>query len=240
MGRARRRESGGAGGIQGPGVGTGGRPGKRRAGEPGGQDAGARERLLASAIALFNRKGYAATTVREIVADAGVTKPVLYYYFGNKQGIFLELMKGAWARFESLLAELAGRRGGARERIRTLAERIHGLFVENIEVARLMYAVYYGPRQGAPFFDFEPYHRRFRETVRGLVEEGIRSGEFRAGDADDMAWALIGAVNVAMELELCEAERGIGPAGLNRVLDIIFAGLSRAPRARRATERRRA
>ena len=44
----------------------------------------ARERLLSGATELFASKGYAATTVREIVERAGVTKPVLYYYFRSK------------------------------------------------------------------------------------------------------------------------------------------------------------
>jgi len=37
--------------------------------------------------------------VREIVAAAGVTKPVLYYYFRNKEGIYLELMQGSLPRW---------------------------------------------------------------------------------------------------------------------------------------------
>jgi hypothetical protein len=45
----------------------------------------ARERLLEAGIALFAEKGYASTSVREIVARAGVTKPVLYYYFFQEQ-----------------------------------------------------------------------------------------------------------------------------------------------------------
>ena len=70
-----------------------------------------RQRLLASAAKLFARKGYASTTVREIVEAAGVTKPVLYYYFPNKEGIYLEMMRGAWDRFDALLE-------GCPERIR--------------------------------------------------------------------------------------------------------------------------
>ena len=64
---------------------------------------GARQRLLNSAAELFNSKGYAATTVREIVKAAGVTKPVLYYYFRNKEGIFLELMRATYVKFNSLV-----------------------------------------------------------------------------------------------------------------------------------------
>ncbi|NIW00329.1 TetR family transcriptional regulator, partial [Candidatus Saccharibacteria bacterium] len=41
----------------------------------------ARERLLETAIGMFAQKGYAGTSVREIAEQAGVSKPVLYYYF---------------------------------------------------------------------------------------------------------------------------------------------------------------
>ena len=56
---------------------------------------GARKRLMVSAIGLFAEKGYASTSVREIVARAGVTKPVLYYYFKNKEGLLRSILD--WA-----------------------------------------------------------------------------------------------------------------------------------------------
>ena len=70
-----------------------------------------RQRLLASSAELFARKGYASTTVREIVEAAKVTKPALYYYFQNKRKFILELMREAESRFEILL-------GSARKRNR--------------------------------------------------------------------------------------------------------------------------
>ncbi len=68
-------------------------------------DARVKELVLKSAAALFNRKGYTATTVREIVAAVGVSKPVLYYYFGSKEGIFFELMREPFRKFEAVLEE---------------------------------------------------------------------------------------------------------------------------------------
>lgn len=189
-------------------------------------DVAVRERLLKSAIELFNRRGYAAATVREIVAAAGVSKPVLYYYFRSKEGIYLDLMREGFSRFDSLLDAARGGTGGAGERIRHLCGGSFDLFLQHIEVARLMYAIYYGPPQGAPFFDFDAYHMKFQDAVRRLVEEGIRSGEFRKGNAGDMTWAIIGAVNVAMEMQLCHPELGMDMEGLGRVLDIIFAGIA--------------
>ncbi len=188
-------------------------------------DPGVRPRLLASATELFNRKGYAATTVREIVAAAGVTKPVLYYYFRSKEGIFVDLMREALSQFDAVL-DVAGREGGsARERLRILAERTLALFDAHIDVARLIYSIYYGPPQGAPAFDMDAYHFRFQEVVLRMVEDGIRRGEFRKGNPEDMAWAIIGAVNMAMELHLCHPERAFGRDALGRVLDIVFAGM---------------
>jgi len=191
-----------------------------------------RERLLKSGTDLFTRKGYAAATVREIVAAAGVTKPVLYYYFRNKEGIYLELMREGFSRFDSLIGASLGAPGSATEKILRFCARSFDLFLDRIGVARVMYSIYYGPPQGAPFFDFDAYHFKFQEAIRRLVEEGIRDGEFRKGNPDDMTWAIVGAVNVAMEIQLCHPEVGLGKEGLARVLDVIFAGIAAQSRKR--------
>ncbi len=186
----------------------------------------ARRRLLKSATELFTRKGYAGTTVREIVAAAGVTKPVLYYYFRSKEGIYLELMGEGFSRFDSLLGDVVAERESASRRLTRLCTQTFALFEEHIDVARVMYAIYYGPPQGAPFIDFDAYHRKFRDVVRGLVREGVRAGEFRKGNVDDMMWAIIGAVNVAMESRLCQPSDAIDRKGLERVLRIIYRGIA--------------
>jgi len=192
--------------------------------EPG--NGSMRQRLLASATDLFTRKGYAATTVREIVGAAGVTKPVLYYYFRNKEGIYLELMREAFARLDELISGSVGDRGSATRKLLRLCDRAYTLFMENVKVARVMYSIYFGTHQGAPFFDFDSYHLKFQEAVRGLIQEGIRKGEFRKGNPEDMAWAILGAINVAMEVHLGHIELELGREGLARVLKLIFQGIS--------------
>jgi TetR/AcrR family transcriptional regulator len=190
-------------------------------------DGAVRERLLTAATGLFARKGYAATTTREIVAAAGVTKPVLYYYFKNKEGLYLEMMGKAFEEFGLLLdASLAGQ-DKVTTRIVTLCDRVLALVMERIDVARVMYSIYYGPHQGAPFFDFDGYHLRLQEAVRRLVVEGIETDELRQGNPDDMAWTLLGALTVVMENELSHPERRLGRAGLKRILGLLFGGLAR-------------
>ena len=189
-------------------------------------DGSVRQRLLEGAAELFTQKGYAATTVREIVAAANVTKPVLYYYFRNKEGIYLELMRGSFAKMDNLLTTSREDQGTVTQRVLRLCDRLYSLFREHVKAARMMYAIYYGPHQGAPFFDFDAYHMKFREAVQRLIEEGIRKGEFRRGNPEEMAWTIIGAVNVAMEVHLTHPEWGLGNEGLVRVLQLIFQGIS--------------
>ncbi len=187
-----------------------------------------RQRLLAAATDLFARKGYAATTVREIVDSARVTKPVLYYYFQNKEGIYLELMRQTFSNVDYLVDFSRGEKGSTREKLLRFCDQAFSLFMQNIEAVRVMYAIYYGPHQGAPFFDFDAYHLKFQEAIRRLVEEGIRKGEFRKGEAENMTWAILGAVNVAMEVQLGHPEMGLGREGLARVLNLIFRGISKS------------
>jgi AcrR family transcriptional regulator len=198
----------------------------RRKNRTAAENGSVRQRLLAAATDLFTQRGYAATTVREIVGAAAVSKPVLYYYFRNKEGIYLELMRQAFARLEELIDDSAGDRGSATQKLLRLCDRTYTLFMENVKVARVMYSIYYGPQQGAPFFDFDSYHLKFLGAVRGLIQEGIRKGEFRKGNPEDMTWAILGAVNVAMEVHLGHIELELGRAGLARVLRIIFEGIS--------------
>jgi TetR/AcrR family transcriptional regulator len=189
-----------------------------------------RHRLLSKATELFARKGYAATTVREIVTAAGVTKPVLYYYFRNKEGLFLELMQEAWERFGDLIDHAHKKSGAVRGKILHLIERVYELFLDQIEVARIGYSIYYGPPQGAPFFDFDAYHLKFQGVVSDLVREGIEKNEFRKGNILEMTWAIIGVVNVAIEVRLGHPEMAVNKKELARILDLVFDGIKNRER----------
>jgi TetR/AcrR family transcriptional regulator len=185
-----------------------------------------RQCLLASAAQLFSRKGYASTTVREIVEAAKVTKPALYYYFQNKEGIYLELMKEAEERFEVLLTSAQQEVGVVKKRILRFSEQVFQLFLDQIEVARVGISIHYGPVQGTPLFDFDSFHLKFQELIERLIREGIRNGEFRKGNVRDMTWAILGAINVAIEVQLWHPEKSTGRKGLVRVLKLVFEGIS--------------
>jgi AcrR family transcriptional regulator len=50
-----------------------------------------RERILNAAMAEFAAKGYSQASTNEIVKQAGISKGLLFHYFGNKKSLFLSL-----------------------------------------------------------------------------------------------------------------------------------------------------
>jgi AcrR family transcriptional regulator len=57
-----------------------------------------RRQLLAAAAEVFGRKGFAGASLEEIADLAGYTTGAVYYHFGNKDKLFLELIESGWSR----------------------------------------------------------------------------------------------------------------------------------------------
>ena len=47
-----------------------------------------REQIISFARSVFAAKGYEATSIEEIAASAGISKPVVYEHFGGKEGLY--------------------------------------------------------------------------------------------------------------------------------------------------------
>ena len=197
-------------------------------------DPNVRERLVEAAIELFTKRGYAATSVREIVEGAGVSKPVLYYHFGNKEGLYLEITRRLERTVHETLRGLGTGRGSARSRVRSLALGIWDVFSENTAAVRFLNAVFWGPPQGTPAFDFESLHQPLVAAFRSLAEDGVARGEFRKEASPDLPFAFLGALSFAMDFHLAHPDRSPGREGLARTLDLILTGAAR-PRLRGAS-----
>ena len=68
-------------------------------------DATLAERILRHAARLFAERGWAATTLREIAAAAGCTKPALYYHWGNKEALFIACIRAETDALTALIAD---------------------------------------------------------------------------------------------------------------------------------------
>lgn len=66
------------------------------------------EQTVAAAHALFAERGYAAVTMDGVAAAVGVTKPLLYNYFGNKEQLYLACLERAGDALVATLVEAVG------------------------------------------------------------------------------------------------------------------------------------
>jgi TetR/AcrR family transcriptional regulator len=185
-----------------------------------------RERLLDAAIARFSTRGYAATSIREIVEAAGVTKPAVYYHFESKEGLYRAILGDVQARLEELLATVRATADPGGARVQRLFLRVWALFEREKDAVRFMNAVFWGPRQGAPPTDFTLLQRAFNTSLERLVQDGISSGELRRADPSDAARALLALLAHSMDLALAYPRLSGGKAGLVRCLDLVFRGLT--------------
>jgi len=189
-------------------------------------DSTARERLMQAATELITRKGYAATSVREIVAAAGVSKPVLYYYFKNKEGIFQEIVRFGIEKVDNLILEVAAMNGSVLPKIRHLFERTIWMIQEDLPIMRLLYAAQYGGCRELPPVNLQDIEDRFDDAVLVLVKEGIQRGEFIGNDPEIMRWVLVGAISLTMEMMLFRPELCNGRDSLIRMVDLILRGFA--------------
>jgi AcrR family transcriptional regulator len=188
--------------------------------------ADARERLLTAALDQFTLRGYSATSVRELCEAAGVTKPVLYYYFKSKEGLYLQLMGESYAQFETMLTDLTSFPGSARKRVDHFCAGLFSSYIQQLPLVKLCYSIYYGTPQGAPTFNLEQYYDRMLDALTGLVEEGIAQGEIRPGNVQDIVWTIMACLNITIEEQLCHSNPRIDGASMTRMLDLVFNGIA--------------
>ena len=88
-----------------------------------------RQQILQAALRGFAHSGYAGASVQHIVDEAKVTKPMLYYHFGSKEGLYSALIE--WAADERLRRSQAAAARGT-----TLAEKFTEILAATFEFVR--------------------------------------------------------------------------------------------------------
>lgn len=182
-----------------------------------------RARILSEATQLFAKKGYSATSVREVVEASGCTKPALYYYFRSKDALFLEALREGTSVITRILEDSMPTvtvRDVMRVGLSTFIDHIYNHPME----MRLLMRAELQPDEGQPPFDFESLRARHLDLIKRMLEVGVQSGEIRKDvDLEDAAWAIGGMVDQRMQLWLLGTPL---PDDLpDRLIDIFFRGV---------------
>jgi AcrR family transcriptional regulator len=177
-----------------------------------------RELILEAAGRLFGAGGYADTTLDEIAAAAGVTKPILYRHYDSKKDLYLALLKRHRADlprfFEAVPADLS-----LDNRLRGILELWFSYVAEHGYAWRMLF------RDTGGDAEIHAFRKATQDRAREVLAEFIAAqrsvpkreveplAEFlRAGGAGLALWSL----------EHPEVRPSVLVTGATRILDAVL------------------
>src|SRR5699024_11993108 len=99
-----------------------------RAGTKGIPRAQREDQIVDEACRAFGNHGYTATNLSDVAADAGISKPLIYNYFGSKDGLYAACLEHAGAIIAGEMERIArGEATGLERGMRTLEGLFHVL-----------------------------------------------------------------------------------------------------------------
>jgi AcrR family transcriptional regulator len=154
-----------------------------------------REEILRATVAQIAERGVAAIRVADVATALGVSTALVFYHFRSKDRLVAEAFAYAARRDLDRLAQVAGSGGSARQRL--------------LRALRL----YHPSGSAAPGWRLwidgwsaalrEPELRRvcrrldlrWRDTIAGLIAEGVAAGEFDCPDPEAAAWRITALID---------------------------------------------
>jgi TetR/AcrR family transcriptional regulator len=137
--------------------------------------------LFRAAALEFSERGYDAAGTDRIAARARLNKAMLYYHFGSKRDLYLEVVRDMFATVGARLRTIADGPGTAEEKL----DRWIAAIVEEAAARPWFPPIMLREiAAGAPHFDantFDLMNAVF-EGVRDIIAQGQREGVFRDAD----------------------------------------------------------
>ena len=140
------------------------------------------ERILKAATAEFARHGLGGARVDRIAERAGANKRMLYYYYGNKEALFLAVMEASYLRIRNAERSLKLGETDPAEGIRRLVEFTWAYYLKHPEFLTLLNSEnLHQARHIKRSKDIPAMHSPFVATIEDLLKRGVKAGQFRRG-----------------------------------------------------------
>ena len=185
---------------------------------------------MQAALKSFADRGYAATSVRQIVSAANVSKPALYYYFKDKAGLFNALVEQAHDERFHLMQQAAGRGETLAQKLEEIAAAIFDFSVRNRDLMRLAFATAFAASGEAPGQTKcrEKGQRTF-EFFRGLIQAGQQTGELdRRFSVEELAMGIYGQLNSHVMMRLLVPECPLTRQTAKQIVRLFLEGAAGA------------
>jgi AcrR family transcriptional regulator len=141
-----------------------------------------RQKILDAATEEFARYGLGGARVDRIAERAGANKRMLYYYFKDKDNLFLAALEGSYAHIRAAERELELEHLPPREALERLVQFTWDYFLEHPEFMTLLNSEnLHKGRHVRRSRRVGKLHTPLVETLRGVLQRGEREGVFRKG-----------------------------------------------------------
>jgi AcrR family transcriptional regulator len=155
-----------------------------------------RERILEEAVKLFYQRGFTGTTLDDIAAELGVTKPFIYTHFRGKVELLAALCKPTIEMSLEAVATAAAKPGTPTERLRDAITN----FAKVVLHRQANIAIYFREEKNLSpeaLAEINALRKRFDHLLSDLLIEGVTAGEFEIPDHSLAALALGGMISWA-------------------------------------------
>jgi AcrR family transcriptional regulator len=198
-------------------------PAPARRGRPG----HSLDTLLDAAVALFNERGYEATSMEELATRLGVTKSAIYHHVPSKVELLRLALDRALDALFALTQETGATTGPAIDRLEFVVRGSVRVLAAELPFVTLLLRL-----RGNSEVERTALHRRreFDRIVSGLVRAAEHEGDVRTDvDPAVISRLLFGTVNSLTEWY--RPDRGLTADDLaEAVVAITFTGLRTAPK----------
>ena len=146
------------------------------------------ERMLDAGERIFGARGFRSASMDEIAEASGITKALLYQYFGSKEGLYEACLERARARLFEELREVAEAAPGALERLQAVVTAYFDYIDEHRGSLWLLYA-------DASLDAVNEMRRRNAEVIAALIEgdAGSANGAARREDMELLGHLIVGS-----------------------------------------------
>jgi AcrR family transcriptional regulator len=185
------------------------------------------QQMLDAAASVFSRQGYHRATVDEIADAVGISKPMVYLYFGSKEDLFVAVVRREAARLNATITEAVAVGLTPYEQLRCGLEAFLTFVAEHRDGWSVLYRR--ARSQGGPVARGVTAIRRHTiEVIAGLLESAIRETDAQLPPRQDLiatGHAIVGGCEALADWMLDEND--IDPVAIaRRAVDLAWIGLS--------------
>lgn len=148
------------------------------------------DRILEGALSVFKEKGLDGATMDQIATAAGFGKATLYYYFRSKEEVFSAILVDGWQNIWESLEPVIAEEGSPRKTFVNVLIKI----AENAQNRPGLFEFLFNVPKAIKLDDqpWKDYQHKLYAIIQGLLEDGVKKGEFPKVDPQLMFKALGG------------------------------------------------